>query len=82
MIRRIALAALLALTATVAFAQQQSPDPAQAALGQMVGECQNREAQALVQVYALRAQLAAATKRADEAEAKLKGTEKPTELTK
>jgi ATP/maltotriose-dependent transcriptional regulator MalT len=62
----------------------QKPDPAQQALVQMLQEAQSREAQALVQAYALRAQIAemkerldAATKRADEAEAKLKAEPAP-----
>ncbi|MBB2964077.1 hypothetical protein [Methylobacterium sp. R2-1] len=47
---------------------QTSPDPMQQALAHMIGEAQQREAAALVQVYALRAQLEAEKKRADQAE--------------
>jgi hypothetical protein len=55
-----------------------APDPTVQALGSMVQQCTGREAQALAQgfaaqaqVRALQEQLAAAQKRADEAEAKL-----------
>lgn len=60
------------------------PDPMQQALVQMVGEAQTREAQALVQVYTLRAELTetkarleAETARADAAEVKLKALDAP-----
>jgi hypothetical protein len=56
---------------------QSAPDPTQQALAQMIGEAQSREAQALVQVYTLRTQVAAEKKRADDAEAKLKSADKP-----
>ena len=67
----------------------QQPDPTQQALVQMIQDAQGREAQALVQVYTLRGQLADMkarldneTRRADEAEARLKAaksadTDKP-----
>lgn len=54
-------------------------DPAQSALVQMLQEAQAREAQALVQVYTLRAQVAAEKARADAAEAKLKVPEQASE---
>lgn len=84
--------ALIALSVpALAAGQSQPADPTQQALAQMVGECQNREAAALVQAYALQAQLkaekqrtaeveaqlAAEKRRADEAEAKLKGPDQP-----
>ncbi|MEN3229175.1 hypothetical protein PUR21_16280 [Methylorubrum rhodesianum] len=49
---------------------QASPDPMQQALAHMIGEAQQREAAALVQIYALRAQLEAEKRRADQAEEK------------
>ncbi|WP_155773735.1 hypothetical protein [Methylorubrum extorquens] len=44
-------------------------------MAQMVGEAQQREASALVQIYTLRAQLAAESQRADAAEARVKAGE-------
>lgn len=49
-----------------------TPPPEVQALGRMAQECQGREASALVQAFTLQARLAAETKRADDAEAKLK----------
>lgn len=81
--RTITLVAIAILSIpTLAFAQPAAPDPAQQALVQMIGEAQSREAQALVQVYTLRAQFAAEKKRADDAEAKLKAADEPSKLTK
>lgn len=48
-----------------------APAPTLQALGTMLRQSQNREAEALVQVFTLRAQLDAATKRAEAAEAKI-----------
>lgn len=75
-------AALVALPAS-AFAAglpgsgqgQPSPDPMQQALAHMIGEAQQREAAALVQVYALRAQIEAEKRRADQAEDKARSGE-------
>ncbi|MBB2961813.1 hypothetical protein [Methylobacterium sp. R2-1] len=53
-------------------AAQQQPDPAQAALSQMLQEAQAREANNLAQAYTFRSQLDAERKRADAAEAKLR----------
>ncbi|MEN3208655.1 hypothetical protein PUR23_01235 [Methylorubrum populi] len=77
MIRRVLVAVALLAVCGSAFAEERAPDPAQQALVQMVQEAQQREALALVQVYRLRAQLAAMTKRAEEAEAKLKPADAP-----
>lgn len=85
MTRSFIAASLLALSVTATTAasgtDQGKPDPTQQALVQMLSEAQSREAQALVQVWSLRAevedlraQVASATRRADEAEAKLKTT--------
>ena len=71
---RIILAAA-ALAAAPSLVRAADAPPELQALGRMTQECQGREAGALVQVYALQAQLAAQTKRADEAEAKLKANE-------
>jgi hypothetical protein len=66
---------VLAAPALAAGAPQQDTSPQQA-LVQMLQEAQGREAQALVQVYALRTQVALEKQRADEAEAKLKASSK------
>lgn len=52
------LLVILVLLATPALAEPAKPDPAQQALGQMLAEAQVREAQALIQVYSLRARIA------------------------
>lgn len=75
---RILFAAALFATSATAFATEQPKvDPTQQALVQMLSEAQSREANALVQVYALRAQVAdlkarleAETARAERAEAR------------
>ncbi|MCJ2009213.1 hypothetical protein [Methylobacterium sp. J-092] len=87
--RIVVTLAVLALVAAPVLARAQpqpQPDPTQQALGQMLAEAQGREASALVQAYTLRVKLAevtaqrdAETKRADEAEAKLKAAEKATD---
>lgn len=90
MLRIVLLSMTLAAVATPAGAAdvQPSPPPEVQALGRMAQECQGREASALVQTYALQARLAEAqarlaaeTKRADDAEAKLKPAE-PSEASK
>lgn len=85
---------LILLVATVflactgnAFAQQQRqpPAPEVRALGQMLQEAQQREAETKVSIYQMNDQLIAEKKRADEAEAKLKLAEsaaKPVEPAK
>jgi hypothetical protein len=76
---RIIAAAFAVIIISPAFAAGSShPEPAQAALVQMLQEAQGREANALVQLYAARAQVAAEKARADEAEARIKAsTDKP-----
>lgn len=66
---RLVLAALLFTGSALA---QDAQPPAQQALAQMVGEAQQREANALLQVYALRAEITAEKRRAEQAEARLK----------
>jgi hypothetical protein len=63
---------LVAIVLAAPALAQETPPPAQQALAQMVGEAQQREASALMQVYSLRAQLVAERQRADDAEARLK----------
>ncbi|GJE73215.1 hypothetical protein [Methylorubrum podarium] len=64
------LFATLLLTGS-ALAQDAQP-PAQQALAHMVGEAQQREANGLLQIYALRAEIAAEKRRAEQAESRLK----------
>ncbi len=83
MIRVLALAVTLAALGAPPPARAESQpakvDPVQQALVQMLQEAQGREAQALVQIYSLKAQigdlqsqLAEQTRRADEAQGKTK----------
>lgn len=77
MLRTVLSAMALAAVALPACASDASPAPPPEvqALGRMAQECQSREASALVQAFTLQARLAAETKRADDAEAKLKSAE-------
>lgn len=68
MIRRALVAVAFVAVTGSAIAQERAPDPAQQALVQMIQEAQQREAQVLVQVYSLRAQLAAEKKKGEEAD--------------
>lgn len=80
MLRTATLIAASLIVAEGALAQGDapaSPDPEKQALTYELQECVGNKLRTTTQLFAMKAQLDAANKRADEAEAKLKAKEEP-----
>lgn len=74
--RTLLIAGLMGWTVAASAAEPTHPaDPAQQALAQMVGEAQSREANALVQVFTLKGQIADLKKSLADAKARAKAAE-------